>query len=145
LNLSNTQLSRFSQSYNSLGNPVTFKQQTNFLDGTPLLSTAQDMLIFLRANLGDPTTNVSPELLNAFNIAHEVHFQIGPNELQRLAWTSIVLNNATFIHKNGFIFGFKSYVVFIPERNMTGVILVNKDADPPGPVLRSILLGFMAL
>lgn len=145
INLSGSQSLRFAQGYNSNGQPVTYANPENYLDGGPLLSTTSDMLIFLRANLGETNTGASSNLLAAMQFAQQGYFPVNANFTQGLGWEVRSLNSFPMINKNGSVDGFVSYVAMLPQQKIAIVILANQTGAYPNATGNAILSDILGL
>ena len=92
-----------------------------------LRSTAEDLLRFLAANLGD----APPALLSAMEASHEPRFKIregGP--WIGLGWHRSALEDGrTMIWHNGGTGGYRSFCGFVKESRTAVVVLANSTAD----------------
>ena len=137
-----SQVARFAQGYDANGQPITYQISTDYLGGGgTYLSTARDMMAYMRANLKDPNLNIPQDLSYGIDIAQAPYLQINGNFWQRLTWTSILLQGQETIQKSGGYGGFLSYMAFIPDPayKMGIVILVNQGGNSPVAIARSIL------
>ena len=92
-----------------------------------LKSNADDMLRFMRANLG-ALPSVPSNLERALKFSQEVHWSGSPaSDKMGLAWQ---LGNPGIIWKNGESTGFTSFIGMIPAKKIAIVVLTNRDAVP---------------
>ncbi len=112
-----------------------------------LLSNVEDMLTFLEANIGEPTT----DLQRAMRVSHESRQQAGPNMTIGLGWHIRHTGNDVAVWHNGGTGGYRTFAGFDPARRVGAVVLTNSAhgaddigfhlinrsvplAAPPGPV-----------
>jgi len=87
-----------------------------------LRSNAEDMLAFLAANVGPPETGLEA----AMRAAHEPQRPMGgEGSGVGLAWRSYTLNGRPLVWHGGATGGFRTVVVFDPERRVGAVVLTN--------------------
>lgn len=94
-----------------------------------MYANVEDMLKYLKANVGPPGT----ELEEAMRVAHEPRFNWGHNEAQiGLAWTVGAVQGRRILQHGGNTGGFSALIAFDPEREVGIVWLTNTYAfsDP---------------
>jgi serine-type D-Ala-D-Ala carboxypeptidase/endopeptidase len=90
-----------------------------------LWSTAEDLLTFLRANVGPAST----DLERAMRTAHEPRRPAGDGERQiGLAWQVYSLRGHTIYRHTGLSGGFKAEIAFDPDRQI-GVVSLSNSRD----------------
>jgi CubicO group peptidase (beta-lactamase class C family) len=93
-----------------------------------LRSTTQDLLLFVEANLGRRQT----PLERAFRLAHETWRDRGPpNDYVGLCWMHDPLKQSkgTMTWHNGGTFGSRSFLGFVPGKNV-GVVILSNSSHP---------------
>lgn len=109
------------------GRPSTNWELATLAGAGGLRSTADDLLRFLAANLGD----APPGLLAAMETSHEARFRIrdgGP--WVGLGWHRSALEDGrTMIWHNGGTGGYRSFCGFVKETRTAVVVLANSTAD----------------
>lgn len=91
--------------------------------GGALISSATDMLQFLKANLG---IGISPEMQSAVQLTHKDFFKANNKLTLGLGWQKVMVDGNLVLDKNGGLAGFSSYIGFIPDKKIGVVILANK-------------------
>lgn len=86
-----------------------------------LRSSANDMLTFLGANIGEPTT----DLERAMRVSHEHRTQAGPGMGVGLNWHIREVGDARIVWHNGGTGGYRTFAGFDPERGVGAVVLTN--------------------
>lgn len=113
------------------GRVVSYWSAPEVIEGAGgLLSTAEDVLKFMRASVGPPET----ELERAMRITHEP-MAPGPSSVdQALGWRTMTApgGGPTVITHSGYSGGFSADVAFMPDRGVGMVTLVNTEAIQPG-------------
>jgi CubicO group peptidase (beta-lactamase class C family) len=100
--------------------------------GTPvgLWTTAEDMLLFIEANLGVLKV---PELqARAINMTHQELFRENQNHAVGMAWEEWHSGDALLLSKNGIESGFTSWLAIQPNRHR-GVAVLSNGAGSPSP------------
>lgn len=106
------------------GQAVSFWEGTDAIHGAGgLRSNLEDMLDYLRAQLGPPDT----ELARAMRTAQQAHQQYPRNALG-LAWAVRAVNGRTIISHGGGTGGFNTMIAFDPERR-TGFVMLTNTGD----------------
>lgn len=88
-----------------------------------MYSSARDMSLFLRANLGAGPGN---GLTKAMLRAQESVFRIASTSAIGLAWEREDANGITFVEKYGGLYNSSSYIGFIPGQQIGIVVLCNR-------------------
>jgi CubicO group peptidase (beta-lactamase class C family) len=116
-----------------------------------LRSNAEEMLVFLDANLGPP----EGPLEEAMRVSHEPRMPAGPGMEIGLNWITLTTGNQKTVWHNGGTGGYRSFVGFDPDREIGVVVLTNSAqgaddigfhllnpalplADPPPPQVERI-------
>jgi CubicO group peptidase (beta-lactamase class C family) len=86
-----------------------------------LRSDMHDMLLFLRANVGEPRTGLE----RAMRTAHEARAPAGPNMQIGLNWHVRAVGADRIVWHNGGTAGFRTFIGFDPERRVGVVVLTN--------------------
>jgi D-alanyl-D-alanine-carboxypeptidase/D-alanyl-D-alanine-endopeptidase len=86
-----------------------------------LRSSVEDMLLYLRAQLGPADT----ELERAMRVAHQVHHRHPNNVNSGLAWRTMNEDGRTVVMHGGGTGGFSTMIAFDPERRTGFVMLTN--------------------
>jgi CubicO group peptidase (beta-lactamase class C family) len=116
---------RFAKGYNENGN---YNPPWNFeaLAGAGAIrSTAMDLLIYAKANMGD----APPALDSALQFTHPVTFTDG-NSRVGLAWHHISPGKDDLLFHNGGTGGYRSYLAIDPEKKIAVVLLSNSSIGP---------------
>lgn len=107
-------------------------------------SSAADMLVFLKANLGIQPGTASPELLSAMQYAQQPFFEVNPNFVMGLGWQRVKRGRHIVITKNGANQGFSTFIGFSPAKKLGVVVLINQargEATALGNQILNSLLG----
>jgi len=88
-----------------------------------LRSTAEDMLVFLDANLGTP----SGPLQEAMRRSHEPRMDAGGDMEIGLNWITRTTENQKTVWHNGGTGGYRTFVGFDPDREVGVVVLTNSN------------------
>ncbi|MGH7504287.1 MAG: serine hydrolase domain-containing protein, partial [Longimicrobiales bacterium] len=122
---------RLTPGHNALGQVVQNWDMPVLAGAGALRSTVDDMLTFLAANLDPPESPLG----RAIREAHEPRFTTDNPKLRLgLNWHILDTNGRTLIWHNGGTGGYRSMLVFDPERH-TGVIVLsnsNRSVDEIG-------------
>jgi CubicO group peptidase (beta-lactamase class C family) len=87
-----------------------------------LFSCAEDMLKYLKANVGPPET----DLEHAMQTAQEVRGQTGERGVAYgLAWEILDYGDRQIVHHAGATYGFHTQIAFDPQRSVGIVVLTN--------------------
>jgi D-alanyl-D-alanine-carboxypeptidase/D-alanyl-D-alanine-endopeptidase len=86
-----------------------------------LRSNVEDMLVYLRANLGPPTT----DLQRAMHEAHQLRQRFEDDFALGLGWALRTYDGRTIVTHGGSTGGFQTMVGFDPERRVGFVLLTN--------------------
>jgi len=109
------------QGYRS-GEVVPFWTGTEAIDGAGgLLSNAMDMLRFLDANVGEPTT----ELERAMRDAHQVRREFTGGRDIGLGWWTYYYDGRSYLEHGGSTGGFRTYIGIDPSNGIGFVLLTN--------------------
>jgi CubicO group peptidase (beta-lactamase class C family) len=105
------------------GDVVPYWFATEAIQGAGgLRSNVEDMLVYLKANVGPPET----ELEQAMHSAHQVRWPIGEDGGgYGLAWRRIISAGRTTIRHGGGTGGFTTLIAFDPEKRVGIVVLTN--------------------
>lgn len=104
-----------------------------------LWTTADDMLVFIKANLG--VLNVPSLQARAIRRTHEELFRENEKHAVGMAWEERFGGNALLLAKNGESAGFTSWVAFQPNRHRGVAVLSNSIGKPPPATLGKELLA----
>lgn len=126
----------YAQGYTEKGVPVEQLINSAIPAAGAILSTSNDLLKFLEANLG---VKGPQELVRAMKLAQNGYYVVNDTLTMGLGWQRKKINGTMFIDKNGGRAGFSSYIGFIPEEKIGIVILFNKTKQNPTKVGRSLL------
>ncbi len=107
-----------------------------------LWTTADDMLRFVEANLGDLKT--SGDLSNALDKTHKVLFRVDNNHAIGMAWEEWHGGDSLLISKDGEDSGFSSWVGFEQNKDCGVVVLRNGGKKPSPAELGKKLLALAA-
>ncbi|CZG06430.1 serine hydrolase [Legionella pneumophila serogroup 1] len=132
------------QGYRPKNKPAPYYTPANFLGGGALRSSAADMLVFLKANLGIQPGTASPELLSAMQYAQQPFFEASPNFVMGLGWQRVKRGRHIVITKNGANQGFSTFIGFSPAKKLGVVVLINQargKATALGNQILNSLLG----
>ena len=102
-----------------------------------LHSTGDDMLKFLKANLG---VRGPEKLLKAMKFTQNGFFRVNNYFTMALGWQRVKIKDVLLIDKNGGVSGFSSYMGMVPEKKIGLVILANKRKASVTRLGRSILI-----
>ncbi len=95
-----------------------------------LWSTAEDMLLFIEANLG---VLKLPDLqVRAIKIAHQELFRENQNHAVGMAWEEWQGGDAVLLSKDGLVTGFSAWLAFEPTRHR-GVAVLSNGTGKPAP------------
>jgi len=93
-----------------------------------LWSTADDMLLFIEANLG---VLKLPDLqARAINIAHQELFRANSNHAVGMAWEEWHRGDTLILSKDGLVTGFSAWLAFEPDRHRGVAVLSNGTGKP---------------
>jgi CubicO group peptidase (beta-lactamase class C family) len=103
-----------------------------------LWSTADDMLLFIEANLG---VLKLPDLpARAIEIAHQELFRQNQNHAVGMAWEEWHSGDALLLSKDGLVTGFSAWLAFEPTRDRGVAVLSNGTGKPaPGSLGQDLL------
>jgi beta-lactamase class C len=116
-------MKRYAQGYNKNGGMTQHYPMNAWPAGGALRSTANDMMKFLKANLG---VSGPADLLKAMQFAQQEQFKVNDNLTMGLGWQRFHARGLLFVDKNGGVDGFSSYIGMLPDRKMGVVLLANK-------------------
>jgi CubicO group peptidase (beta-lactamase class C family) len=105
------------------------KEMQNIVQGAgALISTMDDQLIYLRANLG----YIHSSLDDAFVLSHEFTFEHQGKYTEGigLGWNHFTQDGQKVIWKNGGNGGYNSFIGFTPENKEGVVVLINSSLNP---------------
>ncbi len=95
-----------------------------------LWTTAEDMLLFIEANLG---VLKLPDLqVRAINIAHQELFRENQNHAVGMAWEEWHSGDASLLSKDGLVTGFTAWLAIEPNRHR-GVAVLSNGTGKPAP------------
>jgi len=116
--------------HNQAGDVVPTWDLPTFAGAGALRSNAEDMLAFLDANIGEPTT----PLEEAMRVSHEPRMPAGPGMMIGLNWITRTTEDRTIVWHNGGTGGYRTFTGFHPEREIGVVVLTNsgQSADDIG-------------
>jgi D-alanyl-D-alanine-carboxypeptidase/D-alanyl-D-alanine-endopeptidase len=105
------------------------KYMENILQGTgSLISSLNDMLIFLEANMGNNPLREAMALTHQRTFSHKGDYQDGIG----LGWTLVTFNQRNYVWKNGGNGGYTSFIGF-DESSKTGVVILSNSSMNPDP------------
>ncbi|HEX8431500.1 MAG TPA: serine hydrolase, partial [Longimicrobium sp.] len=108
--------------HNNAGEVVPYWGLTDAMAGAGgLRSNAEDMLVYLRANVGPPTTDVH----RAIRSAHEIRREVKPGQSIGLAWNVVESGGRKLWMHGGGTAGYITMIAFDPERRVGFVQLSN--------------------
>jgi beta-lactamase class C len=107
-----------------------------------LWTTADDMLLFIEANLG--ALKLPDPQARAIRLAHEELFRLNKDHAVGMAWEAWHSGDALLLSKNGEDSGFTSWVAFEPNRHRGVAVLSNGAGKPPPANLGLELLALAA-
>lgn len=137
ITLSGTQPQRLSPGHDIDGRPLGCWDFPALAGAGALRSTAEDLVRWLAANLGQIPTPLRP-ILDAAQLPRR---EIGPGQQMALGWH---VNTRQSIHwHNGQTGGYHSYVAFCKKTN-TGVVVLSNTAGGIGDVLGMKVLRLLA-
>jgi beta-lactamase class C len=95
-----------------------------------LWTSAEDMLLFIEANLG---VLKLPDLqVRAINIAHQELFRENQNHAVGMAWEESHSGDALLLSKDGLVTGFTAWLAIEPNRHR-GVAVLSNGTGKPAP------------
>ncbi len=121
--------------HDQTGNPVANWDLPTLAGAGALRSTANDMLTFLDANMGEPKTSIE----RAMRESHRVRASEGDQGIG-LAWGVVKANGRTIITHDGGTGGYGAFIAFDPDREI-GVVLLNHTQLPEADIAMHILAG----
>jgi len=113
--------------YTTNNKPAPFFVPTTILGGGELVSTASDLLLFLKANLNILPNGISPNFSNAIKLTQQPYFQVAPAFSMGLGWELHTHPAGIFYTKDGENKGFTTFVGFVPSNQIAIVVLMNKN------------------
>jgi CubicO group peptidase (beta-lactamase class C family) len=135
IHLSESQRQRLAPGHDRRGKPTSPWDFACLEACGGLRSTANDMLTFLSANLGQRQT----ALLPAFRMAQQAWRDAGrKGEHVGLCWIRQKKGEHLFVWHNGGTGGYRSYMALLPDKNAAVLVLCNAD-NPVEAVGESIL------
>ncbi len=102
-----------------------------------IYSSARDMALFLRANLGELAEHRAVQEAMAFS--QRGVFKMNPHFTQALGWQIVSGPDISIVEKNGGLNGTSTYIGLVPHKKLGIVILVNRGREPAARVGREIL------
>ncbi|HWE52832.1 MAG TPA: serine hydrolase domain-containing protein, partial [Bryobacteraceae bacterium] len=133
------------QGYDQENRPTAPWDMDVFAPAGAVLSTAGDMLAYLKANL-HPELQTTRALQDAIAATHDLKGLAGTHTRIALAW---LYDDDTGVYwHNGAVYGYTSYAFFDPQHDAAGVVLSNRFSLFTGLVglrIRGLLAGAPAL
>jgi beta-lactamase class C len=120
-------MNSYAQGYGKNGAAAPHWPVTLVAAAGALRSNSTDMSKFLAACLNLPGT--PPQIAKAIELTQQGDFKISPNKTQVMSWMKTRVGNYTIYAKNGGVFGFATFMGYIPELNTGIVIMANKLAN----------------
>ncbi|MGI5860451.1 MAG: serine hydrolase [Myxococcales bacterium] len=117
--LTEEQRARFARGHDMDGRPVHHWDLSSLAAAGGLRSTANDMLRFLRANLGEIDSPIAP----ALELTRKARRELGQGRDMGLGW--IIGKKDGLVWHNGQTGGFHSFIGFYPEQKLGAVMLAN--------------------
>ena len=142
-NVPSNENSKYAQGYWADGTPAPHYGPANWPGGGGLRSTAEDLLNFLKANLGVNDSDMPASLTAAIKLSHKQYFQVNPNFSLGLGWQKNTKNNVLMFNKNGMNSGFSSYIAFYPQQKIAIVVLANQRQAKPGILAKTIMSNLL--
>lgn len=133
------------QDFNRAGKPIPSYVAKNFLGGGALRSSAADMMVFMKANLGIKPEGVSQKLIDALQFAQQPQFTVRPNFVLALGWQRVKRNNNLLITKNGGNPGTSTFIGFSPDKKLGVIILFNQGKSKATKLGNQLLNGMLAM
>jgi CubicO group peptidase (beta-lactamase class C family) len=124
-----------SDGHDGAGNVVPLWQMSVLEGAGALRSTAEDMLGFLAANMGPPTSS----LARSMRVTHEIQKQIDSRRGIGLAWRVERVGDGTMLFHTGGTAGFQSFIGFDPDKRVGTVVLTN--ANPADSIQLAGAIG----
>ncbi|MDH3733271.1 MAG: serine hydrolase [Gemmatimonadota bacterium] len=105
------------------GRPVSNWDLPTLAGAGAIRSNVGDMLTFLEANIGEPTS----ELEEAMRVSHQSLMEAGGGNDVALNWHILKLEDDRVIWHNGGTGGYRTFAGFDPEREVGVVVLTNSN------------------
>jgi len=105
------------------GRPVANWDLPTLAGAGAIRSDANDMLTFLEANIGEPTS----DLERAMRVAHEPRRPAGDNNEVGLNWHILSIGDDRIVWHNGGTGGYRTFIGFDPAREVGVVVLTNSN------------------
>ena len=130
--------SRLTSGHDAEGKEVPHWDLPGLAGAGALRSNAKDMLRFLRANIGEPTT----KLERAMRISHEPREKAQGANMIGLCWHILSVGEERIVWHNGGTGGYRAFAGFDPDKEVGVVVLMNsiQGADDIGLHLLNNLL-----
>ena len=135
--LNDEQQSRFARGFNAAGKPTSTWEFDALAAAGALRSTADDMLTFAAANLGQIETPLYP----AMQLAHQERAKVTPNDIRiGLCW---MRHGGRALYHNGGTGGYRSFLGIAPQAKAGVVVLANTahEVEPAAVKLLKQLLA----
>jgi CubicO group peptidase (beta-lactamase class C family) len=116
--------------HDQAGNPAENWDLPTLAGAGAIRSNMDDMLTFLEANIGDPTS----DLERAMRVSHEPRRDVSAVMSVGLNWHIRSVGDHRIVWHNGGTGGYRTFAGFDPERRVGAVVLTNsaRDADDIG-------------
>jgi serine-type D-Ala-D-Ala carboxypeptidase/endopeptidase len=111
----------FAEGHDQNGEVVPYWDIPTLAGAGALRSDMNDMLDFVDANMGDPTS----DLERSMRTSHDVHASAGGGNSIGLNWIMQAVGDDRVIWHNGGTAGFRTFAGFDPERGVGAVVLTN--------------------
>lgn len=135
----------YAQGYRPNGNPAPHFATTYLVGGGSLVSSANDLLTFMKANLGMQVAEANAGLLYAMQFAQRPLYKVHDNFSLGLGWQVLKRHNGTVVTKNGINLGFNSFIGFSPTQKLGVVVLANKRDGKASIVGNKLLNQLLAI
>jgi D-alanyl-D-alanine-carboxypeptidase/D-alanyl-D-alanine-endopeptidase len=112
------------QGHDGTGKPAPARTWPHLPGMGGLRSNAEEMLLFLKANVVEPTSR----LHRVIRAAHDVKSSIDPNAKIGLNWVIRSVGGRRFITHSGATQGFNTEIAFDPDKKVGYVLLTNTSA-----------------
>lgn len=118
--------SKIVQGYDEAGNKALIWEDNVLTGAGSFLSNAADMMLFIKANLNEHETKISPSLIKTH--AQQLNGETGLGWILPTGADKFVNNNDIIWH-NGMAGGYASYIAIDKKNNFGVIILSNKAID----------------
>jgi D-alanyl-D-alanine-carboxypeptidase/D-alanyl-D-alanine-endopeptidase len=142
ISISPSQEKQLTYGHDAVGEKTEHWDLPTFAGAGALRSTAKDMIIFLKTNMGA----LSSPLDSAIQLSHQVQFEFETKETDiGLAWITTKTPTSTVTWHNGGTGGYRSFIGMDKEQQRGVVVLANSqdDADQIGKAILSNQLALL--